>query len=98
MPIKITNTRTPKALKHIKMSGMLKHPDRTFQQYMDGSPQEVYYINCGRSEPSLIVIWYDDESQTYRLSTDSIKDLKQFYPNVTAVDVTDNINIEITIS
>ncbi len=98
MPIKIVEKRSVTALKQIKMADMLNHPDSIFQQYMDGLPQNTYYINCGRSEPSLVSIWYDDESRTYRLSTDSIKDLKQFYPNVTAVDVTDSINIEITIS
>jgi len=96
MPIKITKSKLDQP-KHIKMPDMLKHTDCIFQQYSKGIPQEVYYINCGRCEKHLIVIWHDDEGNTYRLSTDNIQSLKEFNDHVTAVDVTEIIDIQIDI-
>lgn len=81
---------------HIKMVDMLNYPYEIFQQYSKGKPQEWYFINPGINE-NLIVIWYDDETKEYKLSTDDKKGLKEYNSFVTAVKVTDSINITINI-
>jgi len=82
-------------LTHIKMSEMLNYPNDIFQEYVSGKPVEWYFINPGIAEENLIIIWYDDEDNEYKLSTDNKKGLKEYGSHVTAVKVTNKINISI---
>lgn len=82
---------------HIKMVDMLNYPYEIFQQYSKGLPQEWYYINPGINEPNLILIWYDDEDKKYRLSTENKQGLKEYNSFVTAVKITDSIDISINL-
>jgi hypothetical protein len=82
---------------HIKMSEMLNYPNDIFQEYVSGKPVEWYFINPGTREKNLIIIWYDDENNEYKLSTDNKKGLKEYSSHVTAVKVTNKINISINI-
>ncbi len=97
MPIHITRAKGPKSLSHMKMRDMLKYTDRIFQQYYNGIPQKIYYVNCGIHEKNLVTIWYSAEDNKYRLSTDNAKSLRDFYKDVTVIDVTEEINIDIKI-
>jgi hypothetical protein len=53
-----------------------------FQQYFQGVPQRIYYICCGPYEDSVIHIWFSDEEDEYRLSTDNLQSLKELNSNV----------------
>lgn len=83
----------------IKPCDMLKrgNENKIFQQYSHGKPQDQYYINCGINEERVIMVWYDDESETFKLSTDNFKGLREFYSHVRVKDVTDQIEIQIQI-
>ncbi|MFN9303462.1 MAG: hypothetical protein ACK6DA_11870 [Candidatus Kapaibacterium sp.] len=94
--IKITK-KGDSNITHIKMVDMLNYPNEVFQEYSKGKPQEWYFINPGINEKNLIVIWYDDEDNEYKLSTEDKKGLKEYNSFVTAVKVTDNIDISINI-
>ena len=52
-----------------------------YQQYFDGEPQHDFLIGAGKCERP-INIWWSDESNEYRLSSDSKKDLRGFVPSV----------------
>ena len=71
--------------------------DKIFQMYDDGLAQETIFINCGTNEKSLVSIWFDDERECFRLSTDDLKSLRQYNPHIKVKDVTDRINIQIQI-
>ena len=47
-----------------------------FQQYFHDVPQKTYYICCGSYEESVIHIWFSDEENTYKFSTDNLRSLK----------------------
>lgn len=94
MPIRIEKVEAEQFEKvHIRPFEMLLHPDRIFRQYSHKKPQEVYYIHCGIGESNLVVIWYDDEDEKFRMSTEDEKGLKRLLKHVTVVDVTDEIEI-----
>lgn len=98
MPIRIEKVDQEKRDKvHIRPVDMLLYPDRIFRQYSNQKPEETYYIHCGVNESNLIMIWFDEESCTYRFSTESAKSLKNLRSHVTAVDVTDEIDIFVEI-
>ena len=66
-----------------------------FQQYHNGEPCKDYYISCGRSEQSVIHIWYNEENGEYNLSTDNFKSLKSLVDTVKVkeIDATIDINL-----
>jgi len=53
-----------------------------FQEYFHSVPQKSYYICCGPHEESLIHIWFSDEEDEYKLSTDNLKSLKELNSDV----------------
>jgi hypothetical protein len=95
--IKITK-KGDSNITHIKMVDMLKSPGgEIFQRYTKGVPDEWYYIHPGIAEQNLILIWYDDENKEYELSIENKAGLKEYHSFVTAVNVTDSIDISINI-
>jgi hypothetical protein len=52
-----------------------EYADKCFQQYSDGQPCKWFYKNCGRCEENVVCVWWDDEDEKYRLSTDSEESL-----------------------
>lgn len=91
--IKIKQKNTKK-LDLLSPKDMLNTPYGTvFQQY-NNEPQNQFYISCGQSEPSVICIWY--ESGEYKLSTDNLKGLLEFYKHIKVKKV-DNVSINIII-
>ena len=86
--------------KLISLSDLLKRgsEDKIFQQYDNENPRNVFYINCGLNEERVVCIWYEDESEIYRLSTEDKKGLAQFYPHVKVKDVTNSVDIKITVT
>ena len=102
MPLTIKKKKAGReeSFQKIKPIEML-HPanaNRIFQQYANDEPQEWYYINCGISEPSVIIIWCENEDRKYLLSTGDTKYLKEYNKHVMVVDVTDEIEIDITLN
>lgn len=66
-----------------------------FQQYSHDFPQNNFYINCGLNEKSVIHIWYDDENEQYRLSTDNKKSLEELLPHVSVLEIDAEINLDL---
>lgn len=56
-----------------------------FQQYFDDEAQSTFWVSCGHGEKSVITVWFEDESNEWRLSTDNKKSLKEFVPQVKAL-------------
>jgi hypothetical protein len=62
-----------------------------FQQYFNGEPQKEFLIGAGMNERP-ISIWYSDDSMnpedpSYRISSESKKELKMFSDSVKYVEV-----------
>lgn len=68
-----------------------------YQMYMNGKPDETYLIGTGCYE-NPIMIWYDEESNTYRLSSQSEEELEEYYDFVKFLPLNNvklNIKLEI---
>lgn len=70
---------------------------KVFQQYAGGKPQKCYAIGAGGCEP-VIDIWYNDESNTYRLSSSNKSDLKGFLSHVKYREIDASVKIEICVN
>lgn len=70
-------------------------PDGTvWQQYFNGKPQKWYFINIGVHEP-LLIVWYDSESEQYRLSSNSRKDLLEYDSLVTFAKINVDLKLDL---
>lgn len=72
-----------------------KYANCVFQQYDNNIPQNDFYINCGINEKSVIHIWYNDESEQYRFSTDDEKSLLKLFEHITVVKIDAKISLKI---
>lgn len=91
--IKVINKSTDK-LKPVEMLDN-KYANCVFQQYANNIPQNDFYINCGINEKSVIHIWYYDESEQYRFSTDNEESLLELREHVTVVKIDAKISLKI---
>jgi len=66
---------------------------RIFQLYAGKLPQRRYMIGAGINDRP-ISIWWRTNGKKWRISSESKKDLKQFSPHITFVDVTGQVKIK----
>lgn len=64
-----------------------------FQQYSKGKPQKWFFIHCGLNEPSLVVIWYNDEMKKYMMSTTNLDELLEYYDHVKVKKINADLKI-----
>jgi hypothetical protein len=67
-----------------------------FRQYFKDIKQKDLYFSCGQDEDAIIHIWYDEENNEYRLSTDDIKSLKELVKSVKVKQIDATIEITLT--
>lgn len=91
--IKIKERSTSKFLDPCDMLGT---PYGTvFQQYFKGHPEDTYYVSCGNGEKSVLTIWFDDESELFKLSTDDRESLSELVDSVRVAIVDADVKIKL---
>jgi len=70
---------------------------KIFQQYNHGEPTKDYLLGAGHHERP-ILIWWDNEENKYKLSSDSKKELKSLYDHVKYLEVNGEISMELILN
>ena len=92
--IKINIEKQKKQMPLVNPKDIWNAEDGTvWQQYMNNDPQKWYLINVGIHEP-LLILWYCDESNQFRVSSASFKDLKEYNSCVKFVKINADIKID----
>ena len=80
--IVIRDGATPELLEPIAMLDSGLPYGTLFRQYVDGEPEDTYYLTCGFMEKRVITLWYSEEERKHLLSTDNKNSLKELLPHV----------------
>lgn len=65
----------------------VENEDQCFQMYHNGKPSNHYYFNCGFREDNLVTLWYNDESEEWRFSTDNKESINSLNKTVKVAKV-----------
>ena len=93
----IKNSKNKKQIKPKKMFDRKYYYGTVFQEYFNNKPEKTFWVKLDPAEESLLNIWFDDESNEYKLSTDNMESLLELASTVKAVKVEADINFSLNI-
>ena len=88
----------PKLLKPTNMLDSEWRSGTVFQQWSNEVAGTTFYITCGHHEKRVVSIWWCDEDESYLISTDNKKDLKNFNSKVRVVEIKAEVDLRLVLA